>query len=468
MWDIDFEQDDQPKYRQVADHIKALIDQRLLLPQDKLPTHRHLAQQLQVTVGTVTRAYGEAERRGLVQARVGAGTFVLSQQNNQKNSFIITTEPLQLTQQSQWLADFSFNFPVRDDRAPALKAAFDSLLSQPEQLNLLLEYQPEQGAVSQREAFMPWLQARGIDACAEQMLFSNGGQNGILLALMAIAKSGDTILTEGLTFPGIKSACYQLNLNLKGITYDEEGLCPEALAQACSTHRPVAVYCTPTLHNPSSSTMSQARREQIMAICQQYQVWLIEDDVNGLLSELSPPACAAIAPQQTIYIGSTSKIMAGGLRLGYLHVPKCLVAKFKEAIRANCWMVNPMVIAIVCYWLQSGYAAQLLQQQRQLLSQRHQLAQQYLSPYLQPSSLLGMHVWLNLPDYWRSEAFVQAAEQYKIALRGCEVFAVGQFSGPHGVRIAISNEPDIRQVEKGLSVLKQLIKIGPQAPEPIL
>ncbi len=455
MWIPELAAGNNPVYRKIADAIALGISQGELSAEDKLPTHRALADTLGVTVGTITRGYSEAERRGLVQARVGAGTYVLPAKLKH-NQFAITSPDC--------LADFSFNFPVKDDRSPYLRRAFETLAKRPQELNRLLEYQTEQGLLEHRQGFLPWLKQRGIDGDPENMLLTNGGQSSILLALMATAKTGDTILTEGLTFPGIKTACYHLNLNLKGVLIDDDGLVPEALEAACVQYRPVALYCTPTLLNPTTATQPEQRREQILAICQKYQVWLIEDDVNGRLPVSAPDAICAKDPERVLYVTSASKVLAGGLRVGLLHAPTKLLPKLKDAVRASCWMVNPLIIGLVCEWIKSGDDIRMLERQRVLIKARHQIAGKILQGYALRQAESSFHFWLELPENWRCESFVRAALEKQVILKGAELFAVGQYPSPQALRVSLSNVDNIQNLEAGLNILKELLDQGPDSP----
>ena len=108
----------------------------------------------------------------------------------------------------------------------------------------------------------------------------------------------------------------RLGLRLHGLALDEEGVRPEALEEAARGGRARLVFLNPTAHNPTTATMSQGRREAIVAIARRHELILIEDDVYGQLPEDRPPPLAVLAPERTVHISSASKSVAPGLRLG--------------------------------------------------------------------------------------------------------------------------------------------------------
>jgi DNA-binding transcriptional MocR family regulator len=146
-----------------------------------------------------------------------------------------------------------------------------------------------------------------VPAEAEDVVLTYGAQNAMLLAAMALAGPGATILTEELTYYGIKTIAAHLNLRVHGVALDDDGLIPDALDAACRSSGAKLLYCIPTLQNPTTSIMPEARRREIVAIAARHDLTIVEDDVYGFLPEDAPPPLAALAPERTVYIASLSK-----------------------------------------------------------------------------------------------------------------------------------------------------------------
>ena len=144
------------------------------------------------------------------------------------------------------------------------------------------------------------------------------------------------MLTEALTFPGIKAAAAQLGVRLVGVAMDDDGVRPDALDEACRKHKPKAVYLVPTLHNPTTATMGPARRKAVADIIRKRDTILIEDDVYG---PLEPPASpiANLIPERTYLAASSPKCIAPALRVAYLLAPDAApAADARPSCRRPC------------------------------------------------------------------------------------------------------------------------------------
>ena len=453
VWIPDLTAIEGPRYKALATAIGAGIKQGELKSDERLPTHRSLAEALEVTVGTVSRGYAEAEDRGFVYAVVGRGTFVRGKE-----------EPgmLHIPEQNDSIIDFSLNLPIKLDKADDLATVMRDISKRPGDMNKLLCYQPDVGLIEHREVLAGWFSQPQWQVTPDKMIITHGAQHGILVSLMALTRPGDVILSEGLTYPGLTAITHQLKVETQGLILDKEGIVPSALEAACQRYQPKLLYCTPTLQNPTTAIMSLERRQEIIRICQQYNVLILEDDVNGPLAEYAPLPLAAMAPEQVVYIGSLSKSLAAGLRVGALVTPDNVRDRIADSVRASCWMVSPVVAEIACEWVRSGRAEDQVMHQKQDMKLRQEIARKKLNQFGAVITPFGFHVWLMLPEPWRAGQFVKEAEHRGVLLKGAGTFAVGRFEAPHGVRIAISCARDIEQLEQGLDVLVDMLKAGPE------
>src|SRR6201999_1047343 len=229
---------------------------------------------LNIDLTTVTRAYGEARRRGLLEARVGQGTFVSE-----------TTARAPSDVPAPVSIDLSMNLPPQP-----VEANLDLRIAQglatiraDAGFSAFLGYSRPGGSAAEREVAAGWLQARVPQANAERIVIFPGSQAIIFNALLALASPGDVVVTETLTFPGVKAAAARLNVRLVGVAMEGEGARPDALDDAIRKHKPKAVYLVPTQQNPTTATMGEARRKAIADIIRKRGTVLIEDDVYGPL-----------------------------------------------------------------------------------------------------------------------------------------------------------------------------------------
>ncbi|MGE8189764.1 aminotransferase class I/II-fold pyridoxal phosphate-dependent enzyme, partial [Pseudomonas sp. NPDC086278] len=207
------------KYKRLADAVEKGIDEGLIEAGSKLPPHRLLADSLGVTIGTISRAYGELERVGLVVARVGDGTYVRQRgmERPRDGGFRnVSDEP-------QAFFDMSRNQPIPGQEALFLSQSLQALALDPQALQHISGYTADTGLQRHRAAGAHWLRHQAFVPDAEQIVCVNGGQHGLLCALMGLLKAGDTVVTEHLTYPGLISVARMLGIKLIGVAMDDEG-----------------------------------------------------------------------------------------------------------------------------------------------------------------------------------------------------------------------------------------------------
>ncbi len=439
-----------PRYKQIADQIEKTIQSGELAENYRLPTHRALADLLSVTVGTVTRGYAELERRGLIEARVGAGTYVRA-----SNSGRWAFDSLEGDAQQCHL---DYNIPPYFDRADMLNRAMHALAKQPQVLNQSMLYQQPEGFLQHRKVVADWLQRQGVALTAERLLFSSGAQHAVQMALGAYCRAGDTLLVEKHTYPGIISLARQKQLTLKPVEMDDEGLLPDALDAACRLYQPRLLYCMPTLQNPTTATMSLVRRKAILDVCYNHDLHVIEDQVNGLLPEQRPEPLVNLAPELVIHLGAFSKCLAPGLRVGYLQVPKALHQLMINTLQNHSWMISPLLTGIARELIRTGDADKVLAQIRQEMKARQQISDHYLSEFGARITDGCFHVWLPMPEHLHLSDFIAAASERGVILKSSEFFSPPRTSTLPAVRLSISAPDSHKALERGLSTLRGILQ----------
>jgi DNA-binding transcriptional MocR family regulator len=444
---------DDPIYVAIADALARDIEAGSLSDGDRLPTHRDLARELGINVMTVTRAYAEAARRGLVEGTVGRGTFVRHHRRQ-----IADIPPIQHS--GDGLIDFQINLPVGDG----------DLLSTGELLRdagcLLDQQYCVAGLDKHRAAGAEWIAASGVDASAERTLVCGGAQHALTVAISALTGPNDTLLCEQLSYPGIKSLAGLLNLKLHGLEMDDEGLLPDALEPACRQGPGRVLYCMPTLHNPTGVTMPATRREAIATIARKYGVSIIEDDTCGRFAPDAPEPLACHAPELTFFVTSLSKTLTAAVRIGYLLAPTDGVAgvsvdRLIANIQATAWMSAPMMAELAAHWIRSGDAERLVAWKRSETARRRKIFDQRATDLVSSSAPESPHVWAQLPAPWRAEDFAAQARMLGVAIGGAEAFVVGRGGTPHATRICLGTAADTDEVERGVSILADLARGQP-------
>jgi DNA-binding transcriptional MocR family regulator len=403
IWVPDIAGSPRARYLAIVDALASDIAEGKLEQGRKLPTHRDLAYRLGVTVGTVTRAYQEAERRGLVSGEVGRGTYVRPPGFTMRGMSI--PEP---DMAGGGPINLSLNFPPSSEAAPMIAAALQSLAGS-NSLPRLLEYQPHCGIARHRAAGASFMSRPDFIVDPERVVVTAGGQHAMSVVLGALASPGDWVLTETLTYPGMKALATTMRLNLKGVAIDHEGLIPEAFEQACRQHEPKAVYCTPTLQNPTTATMSDTRRRRIAQIAQHYNVAIVEDDIYGFLVPEGPP---------------------------------------------------PLMAEVSTMMIESGAARDLACRHRAEGVVRQRLVRQKLAGFDYTATDTAFHGWLNLPAPWHGTDFTNEAKARGVLLKPADVFATTQ-PVPDAIRICTCAARSVADLDRALDVVVDLLRNGP-------
>jgi DNA-binding transcriptional MocR family regulator len=452
MWQPELARGAGPLYRAIAEALAEDISEGRLVIGQRLPTHRDLARRLGVTIGTVTRAYAEAERRGLVAATVGRGTFV-------KAPAMPAPRP---EPADDGIIDLRSNYPALAASTEALSEVLGAV-SRERDLQELLRYHEHAGLSRHRAAGAQLIARSGLALAPDRILVTAGGQHAIMVALLTVAQAGEVVLTEQLTYHNFKAAALRLGLRVHGVALDEEGLIPEAFEEACRTLAPRALYCTPTLQNPTAAIMSEARRIRIAEIAAAHGVIIIEDDILGFLAPEQRPL-AAFAPGPACYLSSVSKCLAPGLRLGFLAVPEGQAARFADAIRITSWMAPPLAGEIVCRWIEDGTAERLIAAQRAEAAARMRIAQGRLAELMGPAHPTTSHLWLKLPAPLRADRLQQEALSAGVAVTTGAPFAVDG-PAPEAIRVCLGAAPTRELLDKALGTLAMLLRSARSAPD---
>jgi DNA-binding transcriptional MocR family regulator len=448
----------EPLYARLVSALERDVAEGALAIGTRLPTQRDLAEQLSIGLGTVTRAYAEAERRGLLRARVGQGTFVAS------------PAPARATERDGPI-DLANNLPpIR-----AVESRFLELLPQLAHDDAaldLLDYAPADGAERYRQAAAAWLtrtagftrvEARDLVLCA-------GATQGVTLALQSVAAPGDTVLCEAATFFGFKSIAERLRLTLVGVAMDDEGVDPDALARAAAETGARVALLIPTLHNPTTRSCSRARRQALAELARRQDLTFVEDDVYAAYARgrNAAPPLATFAPGRSWYVSSASKTLAPGLRAGWILPPREAretLVRTMRALNASAPIFGHLVFAKL---VETGEAFRLLDAVVAEARARTELAREVLGAALaQPAAPQSLHAWLPMPAE-QAERIVRVALQGNVRLTppASPVVSAG---APTGVRLCLGAPRERESLARALEVVREGIAAPPgRLDEPLI
>jgi DNA-binding transcriptional MocR family regulator len=435
-------------HRRIVAALEADIAAGLLAPDARLPTHRRLAEQLGVSLGAVTRAYVEAEAKGLITARVGRGSFVASSIN-----------PSRSGGEDGSSIDLSLNLAPS---APAQAHLAEALtrLRRRSDLGDHAGYAPLAGFEAHRRAAATWLATTGRwrDLDWRRIIECGGAQQAIAISLAAVCRPGDAVIAEAATFTGLKALAAHMDYRLVGADLDGEGLSPEALDRAAAESGARVAYIQP-LQNPTGRIMSLERRRAIVEVARRRGLMIVEDDLYGAYaSELDLPPLATLAPEQVFYVSGLSKSLSPGLRIGYCVPPlagdwldRCL-----GSLRAIAFGPPGFGGLIAVQWIEDGTALEILSAHRSALTARTALALSVLGEAAErPPNAGATHLWLPMSDLDAERAAARALREGVLITPPTAHMLPG--ARDYGLRVCLGATPDLPALERGLKVLARAL-----------
>ncbi|MDR3641417.1 MAG: PLP-dependent aminotransferase family protein [Humidesulfovibrio sp.] len=445
--------EDRPKYLGLADAIEADIASGNLAPGQRLPTHRDLADTLGVTVGTVTRGYAEAARRGAVRGEVGRGTIV---------------RPVPEGGGPWWGggpgAQANIDLGLVTDMYgldPDLGAALRDLAGRSD-VQEFLRYQPSRGMARHREAGAKWCGLYGVKTSPEQVLVTAGGQHGLFVLFSVLFRHGDRVAVGQLNYPGLISASSLLGIKLVPVAMDGEGIIPEALEEACAREGVRGLYCMPGAHNPTTASPSPERQERLAKLARARNLLVVEDAAYALTTGEPCVPLAEFAAERAFLVCSVSKMVDGGLRVGFVASPHEYVERLGLGITSTMWMASPLCAEITASWIFDGTAESVLRRKLAEAARRNEVAHRVLAGCAFAALPHGYFIWLMLPEPWRAADFERAAALRGVVVIAGDAFAVGQTPAPAAVRVSLSAARNREELERGLTVLAELLREAPR------
>lgn len=417
-----------------------------------LPSQRALADRLGINFTTVTRAYDAARRRGLIEAQAGRGTFVATN--------AIEGAPASLPRS----IDLASN-------SPPLTASTHRIAERIVDLGrtrAVADLTRRAGSADGRDAQAAarWLNEIRFGSAVvdvDRIAFASGVRAALTVLLVTVVGADGILLTEALTWPAVRTLAGFLGIRLAPVAMDGEGIVPAEFEEACKRHRPKALYCTPSAQNPTTATMSAARRQQIAEIALKHAVTIIEDDVYGFLGgPRSPPPIAALHPQGVIYVGGLAKSMVSGMRVAYVvHSTARSTHLFTSRLAVSGGVAPHLELALATDLIEGGLARTLLDEIRIDIKLRQKKAVSILGKECIRTSDESLHAWLALPDSWTRAQFLSRLQSDNISTIPSDAFAIMPQDAGQSIRISLGTPTSIDALETALHKISKILEYDP-------
>lgn len=438
------DKDELPLHRQLYEALRrAMLDGKLVAG-DRLPSSRELTADLKLSRNTVVAALSQLSVEGYLVSRVGSGTYVsdtLPRSLTRPRSTSATTHPDDLSRRGASLsssfcaaqlevqpftpgiADFSA-FPV---------ALWQRLQNKHWRMTYpdMLDYSSSGGYAPLRRAVADYLRVfRSVPLEVDQVIITSGTQQSLELCAQMLADHGDTVWLEDPAYWGAVKAFMATGLHLHPVKVDQHGMAPSSQDEHSA---PRMIYTTPSHQYPTGGVMSLQRRQHILALAATHNAWVLEDDYDSEFRFSGPPLSSLAGldrDERVLYLGSFSKVLYPGLKLGYLVVPKRLVGAFKQAHYDLNRPGQMPLQAALAEFIELGHFASSLRRARQSYAQRRQCLLEALAPCLKDNMAQisgaeqGLHLCLRLPVTLDDRALADALAQQGILVRPLSAYCL--------------------------------------------
>lgn len=468
-----------PIYLQIRDRISRLIQSGSLQPGERLPSIRSLAENTQVNKLTVIEAYSVLEADGLIHARQGAGYFVTKVETSSPNLdssfapaqdviipdqgeisfFDIYTASMQ-AQKQPGMIDMSHGFPCPSDLEDFQRIARRAARNVTHEL---FSYDSPQGQLTLRKQITQILIQQGLEVSPEQLIVTGGSMQGLHLALHHYVQPEDWVIVESPTYHGAIAILASLGARVIGIPMKAEGMNLELLEQYLRSHRPKLIYTISTLHNPTGLTTSQAHRQKLLALAEQYNCQILEDNAyEGLNVEPVPAPIKALDQHDLVtYVGTFSKTIMPGLRVGYMVVTGQHYQAILERKLLCDLHVSTVSQAILSEYLASGHyrrhvtrlRADNLQSRNTILCAMEEYFPEEVT-WTIPKG--GVFLWAHLPQHLPIQRICAQAISQKVFVVPGSLFFPDQQGYP-AMRLSFSHLAP-GDIERGTAILGKLFK----------
>ena len=446
-------QDALPLHRQLYEALRrAMLDGKLGAG-ERLPSSRDLAQDLNLSRNTVVAAINQLSVEGYLASRVGSGTYVndnvpRATPGRGHAGGPLRAAPQQAGRLSKRGEGLAHRFSAADLEVqpftPGIAdfSAFPLPLWQRLQNKHwrmtypdMLDYNTSGGYAPLRRAIADYLRVfRSVQLDADQVIVTTGTQQSLELCARLLADHGDTVWVEDPAYWGAVKAFMATGLAIHPVPVDDEGICPSA---ADNAQPPRLIYVTPSHQYPTGAVMSLPRRHQLLATARVHDAWVLEDDYDSEYRFSGPPISSLEGLDtdgRVLYMGTFSKVLYPGIKLGYLVVPKPLVAAFKQAHYDLNRPGQMPLQAALAEFIEMGHFSSTLRRSRQSYAERRHCLLQALAPVLSEHSEgpritgaeQGLHLCLRLPNHLDDRALAQRLAQQGITVRPLSAYCLAR------------------------------------------
>jgi 2-aminoadipate transaminase len=471
-----------PIYLQIKESVRSLIVQGTLRPGERLPSTRQLAAKLGINRMTVDAAFSQLEADGLVNSHVGRGTFVNRPAEEPKRRNDVNRDPEALAR--LWAPLFvdhratTMSLPTMNSRNGVKTISFVAAAPGPE-LFPAIDFRRCADAVLKRRAaeisrigssdglaslksyLVRWFTQNGLQATDDEVIITTGCQQSMDLIRKLLVGPGDSVAMENPTYPGAVAALAPSPVQHLQLPVEDSGMDLRGLNALMSHNRCKLIYSVPNFHNPTGRTMPLEARRQLVTLASQFRVPIIEDDVFGELRYSGPvlPPLRSLSPEMVIYIGSFSKMLTPGLRLGWILAPQPVIRQINILKQSTDLHTNLLIQAVMDEFCRRDLLNRHMKRMRRIFMKRRDAMAEALHRHF-PSDVRfdvpdgGLSMWVSLPHDFNTEDLLPLAGDRGVQYLPGSAFYLRSHLR-NSLRLSFAQEPEER-IEEGIRILGSL------------
>lgn len=475
-----------PLYQQIGSYLRNAILSGKLAENTRLPAYRQLADDLGVNRTTIENAYSMLEAEGLVFSRMGSGTYVLPLNliptTPKQNKAMALPLWQQIFEAKETLAKadtademlqkagnphpISFASGISDTRqfpADEFRKILQSVMRR-DQI-AALEYGESNGYAPLREGITHILASQGLQTNPESVLITAGSQQAIFLVSQVLLKPNDIILVENPTYSVAIDLFRTLGFQIIGIPIDHQGMQVEKLEKLLQQYHPKLIYTIPNFHNPTGTCLSSSRRRELILLAEKYNVPILEDDFVGDLryeGHAQPSLKALDRNAQVIYVGTFSKMLMPGLRVGFIVADGPVYDRLLNFKRLSDLATSTLIQRALDAYMTVGRYQTYLHRSSQTFRKRRDIMVNAIRQYLPPNISFdipsgGLFIWMRLPDSIYADELLPLACKEGVSFVPGNFFFIDSNDGREWLRLNFASQP-VEDIKEGIKRLGLAIK----------
>jgi len=461
-----------PLFRQIVSHFEEGIKTSKYKTDTRLPSQRALSELFDVNRSTIALAMDELKALGLIETKGKGGTRVAELPDEigsfNWNDYVEDSMYYPNREIIQKINDLDFDDKIiRLSSGAAMPESFKitklgEFIEEAARITEALDYTEPKGLLSLREILSEHLKSIGIEADPSEILIVSGALQAIQLIALGLLQRGSTALIEKPSYLYSLNILKSLDMRKRGIECDHDGIIPSALYKARPRNHHSVLYTIPNYQNPTGRLMSAKRRKETLEVCEELNIPILEDDVYRELwidTPPPPPLKSMERGGQVLYIGSVSKHLSPGLRIGWVVGPKSVMDRLSDIKMQVDYGASTLSQIVTELWFKSSHRKQALDEIRARLKSRRNAAVSALESYMSDIGTWqnpngGFYVWVDLNKSISEQQLFHKAIEAGVLIYPGHVYGTDEGSA---IRISYSSESEER-IAEGIRILADVIR----------